>query len=353
MGLLDYFRRNKTETRASGFTADVIAARHAAITGRRGIAELTATVQTCVGLWEQGLAAADVSGTDDLDAATLALTARTLGLRGEAVFLIRDTLVPASDWTLTTRDGQPSAYRLTIAEAGGGRSVSALAGEVLHFRTGTSPEAPWAGTPPLRRASLTADLLEAVEDSLTETFATAPLGSQVVPMPEDPNIDNETLARSFRGQRGRVLLRESVNVQAAGGPAPVSDWKPSDLSPDLSRSMTAETLDRARDAIMGVYGVLPALTDAKTTGPVVREAQRHLAQWMLQPLAGQIADEATAKLGGSVSIDTLQPLQAYDAGGRARALSGIVEGLALAKQSGLTDEQITAALKFAGVDDQS
>lgn len=50
----------------------------------------------------------------------------------------------------------------------------------------------------------------------------------------------------------------------------------------------------------------------------MREAQRHLAQWTLQPVARLIADEATAKIGGEVRIDAMCALQAFDAGGRAR-----------------------------------
>ena len=50
MGILDLFRRRAepVETRAamSGFTAEIMAARESYISGRRGIAELTATVQT-------------------------------------------------------------------------------------------------------------------------------------------------------------------------------------------------------------------------------------------------------------------------------------------------------------------
>lgn len=63
-------------------------------------------------------------------------------------------LVPCHDWDLTTKDGQPRAYRLNIAEAGGGRAVTALAQEVIHLKIGVVPAAPWAGVSPLRRASL-------------------------------------------------------------------------------------------------------------------------------------------------------------------------------------------------------
>lgn len=105
----------------------------------------------------------------------------------------------------------------------------------------------------------------------------APLGSQIVPMPEMPDTDMDKMARGFRGNRSRVLIHESVNVQAAGGPAPQQDWKASDVSPDLSKSMTKESLSAARDGITLVFGVLPGLVAGAATGPMVREAQRHLA----------------------------------------------------------------------------
>jgi phage portal protein BeeE len=351
MKLRNLFRRKAPETRASatGFTAQVMEARESYLAGRRGLAELTGVVQGCVSLWEGGLSQADVTGAEVLDGRSLAIAARSLALRGEFVALIRDRLVPASDWDVTTRDGVPTAYRLTIAEAGGGRSVTALAGEVLHVTIGADAVTPWAGHPPLRRAQLTAGLLHAVESALQETYENAPLGSMVAPYPETPETNRDELARSFRGKRGRVLLRESTAVTAAGGPAPQSDWRPESLSPDLQRAMTAEHLEQARAAILHTFGVLPALLDPKATGNGVREAQRHLAQWTLAPIAALIAQEATAKLGADVSIDVMRPLQAYDAGQRARAMQGVVEALNAAKENGLTDEQVSAAAKFAGI----
>jgi hypothetical protein len=171
----------------------------------------------------------------------------------------------------------------------------------------------------------------------------------IAPFPESSEIDRDQLARSFRGQRGRVLLRESVNVTAAGGPTPQTDWKTSDLSPDLSRAMTTENLEAARSSLCHAYGVLPSMLDPKAAGNGVREAQRHLAQWTLEPIARRIAEEATAKLEESVTMDVLRPLQAYDAGQRARAMKATLEGLTLAKQAGMSDDQVSAVLKFAGV----
>lgn len=343
MGILDLFRRKSdTETRSSGsgYTAEIMAAREAYISGQRGIAELTATAQGAVTLWEGGLGLADVEGTDLLDRWSLTLAARSLALRGEALFLIRDSgLVPCSDWDLKTRDGRPTAYRVSVSEAGGGRSFTALAAEVFHFRIGCDVVAPYYGTAPLKRAQLTAGLLNAIETALAEVYETAPLASMIVPFPEAPQTDLEKMARGFRGNRGKVLIRESVNVAAAGGPAPVQDWKPHDLSPDLSKAMTRETLAAARDGINMAFGILPGLTAPAATGPLVREAQRHLAQWVLQPIAAMIAEEATDKLQQAVTLDVMRPLQAFDAGGRARAMAGIVQTLALAKEAGVDPAQ--------------
>ena len=332
-------RKTVEETRSSGsgFTAEIMAAREAYVSGRRGIAELTATAQGAVTLWEGGLGLADVSGTDLLDRRSLTLCARSLALRGEALFLIRDAgLVPCSDWDLRTRDGRPTAYRVSVSEAGGGRSETALAAEVLHFRIGCDVAAPYYGTAPLKRAQLTAGLLNAVETALAEVFETAPLASMIVPFPEAPQTDLEAMARGFRGNRGKVLIRESVNVAAAGGPAPMQDWKPHDLSPDLSKAMTRETLAAARDAINMAFGVLPGLTAPATTGPMVREAQRHLGAMGAATHRHRHCRGSTDKLGSAVTLDVMRPLQAFDAGGRARAITRLwVQTLAQAKEAGV------------------
>jgi hypothetical protein len=348
MGILSFLRRKapEVETRSSGsgFTAEILSARESYISGSRGIAELTGTAQACVSLWEGALSLADVRGAPMLERHVMAGLARSLALRGEFVGLITDRgLVAASDWELRTRDARPTAYRLSIPEAGGGRNVTVLAAEVLHVRIGADPVAPWLGTAPLRRASLSAGLLHAVESALAEVYELAPLGSQVIPFPETAGADMATLGREFRGRRGRVLLRESVNVGAAGGPAPATDWKPQDTTPDLARALPIEALHAARESVALAFGVLPALLHRSTTGPLVREAQRHLATWTLQPIVELVAAEATEKLGTEVEIDVHRPLQSFDAGGSARALSAIIGAMAQAKEAGLSDAQVAAA----------
>ena len=148
----------------------------------------------------------------------LALAARSLALQGEALFLIQDTgLLQCSDWDLSTRFTRPTAYRIGIPETGGGCSMTALAGVVLHLRIGADVGLPIVGQSPLRRASLSAGLLHLVEKVLSEVYGNAPIGSQVLPMSEMPNTDLDALARGFRGSRGRCWFGNlSPSPQPAG-----------------------------------------------------------------------------------------------------------------------------------------
>jgi phage portal protein BeeE len=338
----------KTETRSTGgYSALMTLARAETITGARGVAELTAAVQTCVSLWEGALSLADVEGTELLPPRVLALAARSLALRGEFVALVEgDRLTPAADWDVSTILSRPRAYRLSLPDVGGGRTVTALSAEVVHVVTGASVREPWRGTSPLQRASLTADLLATVEAALLDVYGTAPLGSSIVPMPEMAAEDNARLAASFRGQRGRVLLRESVSTTAAGGPQPMTDWRPQGLSPDIEKSEILGAYDRALAGICQAFGVDPSLLSPTSNGGGLREAQRALALWTLQPIAVLIGAELGDKLGTPVSLDVVRPLQAYDAGGRARAFSAMVRAMAEAKAAGLADGEVSALLRL-------
>ena len=339
------FKRQAIEKRAliTGYTADLMTMRASYLGGTSGSAELTGTVQACVSLWEGAFALADVSGTEMLDPRTMALIGRALALSGEAVFLITpDGLRACAEWDLSTRGGVPFAYRLSVSEAGGAVSQTALADEVLHFRIGCSPITPWAGQSPLARASLTASLLNEVETALRDTYRDAPIGSQIIPLPETNS--GASWSGAFRGKRGASVVIEGTAQAVAAGMHPLADKHPDQLTPDLSKAMTAETLEAARSSIYAAFGVLPGLFTVAAQGPLVREAQRHLAGWVLQPICELIAQEASAKLGGAVVIDVGRPLQAFDAGGRARALGALVEAMGRAKELGLSPDQFNAAL---------
>lgn len=349
MGFMDIFRRKAAiETRSSGtgYTAQFMAARESYISGASGLAELTSAVQSSVSLWESGLSLADVRGSDLLTRRALSIIARSLALRGESVWLMREKLVPVSDWDLRTRNGEPHAYRVTVSEAGGGRSETALAGEVLHFRIGSDAVAPWAGTAPLRRSRLSAELLEELETALRDVFRDSPMGSQIVPVPEGSADDMTSLRDGFRGRRGAALVIEGVAQAVGAGMHPQLGKGPDQLSPDLSRTLADPLLAQAKDEVFAAFGILPGLFNRATTGPLVREAQRHLAQIVLQPMANLIAEEASEKLGGPVTLDVVRPMQAFDAGGKARALSTMVQAMAQAKEAGIAGADMQDALSF-------
>ena len=109
--------------------------------------------------------------------------------------------------------------------------------------------------------------------------------------------------------------------------------------------MTVETLNAARDLILWAFGVLPALVDPKSQGPLVREAQRQLATWTLQPMASIFAKEASEKLGAEITIDVIKPLQAFDVGARARAFSTLIEAISTAKTARLQHRGLSGDLR--------
>ena len=339
------FKRNisagdhtKAETRSSGtgYTAQIMAARESWFSGQSGLAELTSTVQSCVSLWEGALAASDVIGTDMLDRRTMALAGRSLALRGEFVALITgDGIIPASDWDISTRNGIPRAYRVSISEAGGGRSETALAGEILHFRIGSDAVTPWTGQAPLTRSGLSASLLHEVETALRDVFRDAPIGSQIVHLPDSSAEDMDEMRAAFRGKRGSTLVIEGVAQSTAAGMNPQLGQKPDQLSPDLQKATHVEALGAAQDGVALAFGVLPSMLTRSAQGNTIREGQRQLAVWTIQPIADLMAEEVTAKLGGTVTIDTMRNLQAFDVSGRARAMKTIIEAMAAAKAAGV------------------
>ncbi len=348
--MFDWFKRQKPVERRSygseGYTAMVMTARAAAITDAG--ADLSGVVAGCVNLWSNGLAMSDTD-SELLTPEVLASMGRQLATEGNSVWHITPMgLVPVSEYDLSTRDGQPSAYRLTIPDIRGSYQVTALAGEVLHIRIGADARAPWQGVAPLRRAQISAGLLNATEVALTETFRDAPIGSKVLGMPEASAGANSKLQQSFVGKHGRVLLRDSSTVYSGSQGQP-DDWRPADLTPNLRDSMAVESLKTARDAVLHVYGVLPALVNDQAAGPVIREAQRHLATWTLAPIAKLIAHEVKAKTGEAVEVDVFVNLSAFDVGGAARAMGGIVDALAAAKAAGLTPDEVAMAAKVSGV----
>ena len=76
----------------------------------------------------------------------------------------------------------------------------------------------------------------------------------------------------------------------------------------------------------------------------MRQAQRHLAGWTLRSHCHAPGGRGDRKLGSEIMVDVLRPVQAFDAGGRARALAAIVGALAQAKEAGLAPGDVNDAL---------
>ena len=110
-----------------------------------------------------------------------------------------------------------------------------------------------------------------------------------------------------------------------------------DVCPNLGQGLGG---DASRPFLLLAYGA--------ANWPMVREAQRHLAQWALMPIAAMIGQEASEKLGQPVTLDVMRPLQALDAGGRARELGAIVHAMALAKEAGVDPSEALKLVDWEG-----
>ena len=151
----------------------------------------------------------------------MALIARSLALRGEFVGVIgSDGITPASDWDVATRNGRPVAYRVGIPEAGGGRTETLLAAEVLHVRIGSDPVAPWTGHAPLRgrpspRTSCTRSRRRCATFTGTRLSAL-----RFFPFPMARPTTWQAMRGAFRGRRGGTLVVEGVAQAVAAGMHP-------------------------------------------------------------------------------------------------------------------------------------
>ncbi len=329
------FSRKVEERESAGYTADIIAARTAFFSGAHGLAEATATAESCIALWERGFSAADVPDQwrSTLSPGHLGLIGRSLANRGQFVALIDATgpdieLVPVVDWDVATRKGKPVAYRLQVPEAGGGHQVEALVDEVVDVRINTDVTTPWHGQSPLRKTRITAGLLEAIEGGLQDVLD-SPWGSQVLPLPKlgaKQTTEVQAFVDRIRSRRGGFFGLESQQVSGGAGQTPHGDWDRKNLSPDLRGMELGAHWETVRNSIMGAFGIPPILFSSMAQSAALREAQRQAVLWTLAPIAKVASSELGLKLGDTeLKLDLVTPLQAADSAGRARAV-GVLKG---------------------------
>ena len=293
--------------------------------------EATGIAQSCVNLWEAAFRAADIrSGSPLVDRPFLSHAARSLALRGEILYAIRDdVLAPITSFDLVTRGGRPIAFRGQVVEAQASAPYETLlAGEAIHALINPRIDTPWLGQSPLRAAKISAQLVTRIEKSLFNVWS-GPVGAGIVPHPADvPNLNELTRATnpSLEPRQGGTLFVRAARVLGGNQSAPIRDWEKHSLSPNIDgMGNTVQQHETISDSIRGAFGIPPGIFGRSTPGNSIREALRHLSFATLAPLARMLSDELSDKLGTSVTIDVTGALGTADFVARARALKTISE----------------------------
>ena len=177
--------------------------------------DATAAVELAASLYEAAFSVAVWSPAAarlaPLSPPVLAMIARELVTRGEAVLLIRTaggrvSLLPASGWALTgnTPDPRSWRYELTLSGPTGARTATYSGAAVLHFRRGATLAEPWRGCAPVTRAPLTARLLAEVESQMGDEASGARGYLVPIPMPT-PRTGRTTTGKHRQTSSGPIL----------------------------------------------------------------------------------------------------------------------------------------------------
>ena len=202
-------------SRATGDSAQI---------GQTWAAEIAAT------MYSHAFASATITPKNAMTAAitpsVMAGIGRALLRRGESLHLIDTSdgmiqLRPVGSWDV--RGGPRESewtYRLDLHGPSLQESSFAPSASVLHARYQTDSSSPWRGVSPLAGASLSSDLLSALELRLGQESA-GPSG-YVMPMPQAPSSEGEDdplarLVADIKGSRGKTVFSETVSSRMGRG----------------------------------------------------------------------------------------------------------------------------------------
>ena len=336
-------REPEQRSTAQGYTAALTAAFATGATeGVSDTAPLaTAALEAAAGLYARCMAAALVTGADDVaDALTppvLALIARNLLRRGEDHHRIyvrggRLVLEPVGFAYAHGNGPDPMrwTYNATLYGPTDSRHEWVPAASMLHTRYSVDASRPWLGVPPWSWAASTSKAIAAL-DRMVANEAAAPHGT-VLGMPESPQVDEAGDVRpldAFRADlykaKGRTLITERGSNSDAQGPT-------GSRTTGIERTqfgLDRETIDPLRTAtgrdVLGACGVPPTLFVANSDGTAQRESYRRFLHTALRPMAKIIEAELRAKLDAPGLVLDLSPLAAADVAGRARAVKAMIE----------------------------
>ena len=198
------------------------------------------------------------------------------------------------------------------------------ASEVLHFKWACSPLRPWKGIGPLQAGSDTAKTLGRLESNAGDESA-IPSGF-ILPVYSTPEQGSE-IERAIQKSRAKLKVIAN-NIQgwlSAGGTSKQSGGSGNPVR--IGPTFTSGLVDLRRDTSLSVFSAcgIPSELASQGEGTSAREAWRRFLHGTLQPIADQIAVEASSKLGTDISI-SFDKLFASDLSGRARAFQSMVGG---------------------------
>ena len=203
-----WFSEHRNAEPSGSYTTDVLNFLSASASGQalRGV---PAAIEVCAGVWQRGMATAEVT---PMNGRTAALTPMLLGhvgryllLRGEVLFEVGVgwrgiTLTPAQSWTVTG-GFDPASWMYEATFQGPSTSVvrTLPAGRVLHLQYARSHHAPWLGVSgPLSSAGLTQELVAQIETALAQEAGTA--RGYAIPVPDSERLRHPRARHETSGQ---------------------------------------------------------------------------------------------------------------------------------------------------------
>ena len=327
------FWEHRNAEPSGSYTTDVLNFLSASASGQalRGV---PAAIEVCAGVWQRGMATAEVS---PMNGRTAALTPMLLGhvgrywlLRGEVLFEVGVgqrgiTLTPAQSWTVAGGI-DPATWTYDATFQGPSTSVvrTLPAGRVLHLQYARSHHAPWLGVGPLSSAGLTQELVAQIETALAQEAGT-PRGYNFA-IPDTKQAGK--LTTELRSSKGALNLVPSVASDAAWGAGqeskPADDWvsKRFGMMPPLPM---VELRSRAELSILAAAGV-PTTIMSTSDGTAKKEDFRRFLHLTLQPVGRIIADQIADALEVEGLTFDFSGIGAADIAAKARAWGTLTKG---------------------------
>lgn len=279
-----------------------------------------ATIEAAVGLWERGFMAADSPVLTPLQ---LSMIGRRLLLDGQSLWTVEDGKLGAEADTYDIKGESVLSYTLWVPTPARVQKHQLAESDVAHFRHGMNRATPWLGCSPLLRSQATRELLQAVEQKLSQEHdKNAPVGhligvpnlEQTIARDADGNVTG-SLAGDIASLAGKAALIETGTSGWVNGQTQSRSTGATRIGPSPAQYTVQSRTDVER-SILAACGVPVALVNPEA-GSDTRESWRRFLHGTLQPLAQMISAELQ-RVGIPHSL-SFNRLMASDLAGRSRA----------------------------------